>query len=158
MRWWTDEEKEALRGYIEQCLSGDQVARAMSAQFNRPFTRSMVNSAAIRAGLKLICRPHHRVRKAEPPAVNGAVAPKPPAPTPIVPPDLSHACTIWELTRGRCHYPLWPDQYKAHPSFPYCGAKANNSPYCEIHERVVYRTMPEQFQRKRLGLIANMLR
>ena len=148
MRWWSEEQKEALREYVAQGLSGDQVAKLMSDQFDLPFTRNMVNGAATRMGLRFTFRPVVPAKVAK----SVEAMPKQPEKAEII----MDPCTIWDLTRHRCHFPLWPDRVKAHPSYLYCGAKATY-PYCDAHAKVAFRNEAARFMARRVGMISSSI-
>ncbi len=129
MKLWTDAEKDSLRELIKQGISGDNIAKLLTVLFGREITRSAVGGAVSRLGAKLIYRPRVTPKvKREKPV---------PKEAPVV--DANTNCTITELTRHRCRFPLWPDQYRAHPSFLYCGARTSEPPYCRAHGAVTYR-------------------
>lgn len=148
MIYWNDEEKAALKVLVATGISGGEIAKILSAQFGRPISRSAIGGAANRLGLKLVYRQPKGEKKAKPPLkgdsnqirrLKGLLRDPGIVGQVQEPVDESAHCTIWELTRWKCHFPLWPDQYRANPSLLYCGAKAKGSPYCGYHNRVVYR-------------------
>lgn len=147
MKFWSVEEIGVLREHAALHLTGSQAAKLLSERFGRPFTRSMVNGAAHRHGILLTSQ----VNAGQ---ANGPRRPKrskPMAP-PAEPVVANVPCTIWELTRQKCHFPLWPHASRAHPSYLFCGAKtARGTPYCEGHCNVVYNTQPERRYPIRLG-------
>ncbi len=159
MRLWALEEETALRGLIETGISGGQVAKALTEQFNRTFNRSMVNAKAARMNCHFGSRGKGHSnpipkRKLKPPKPVPALIPQPVLVKAVVVP--TNPCTIWELKRGRCRYPLWPDECRADTNFFYCGSPANGS-YCPYHSVVTYRTEMGRFNHKRLGIISTGL-
>ena len=145
---WTDEVKEALRELMSQRLNGSQIAKLMSERFNHPFTRSMVHGAAHRNGWQFTF-----LKEAKKPLVTPIPKPKVVKMTAEklvlvevkkpIPPATEGGCTILELTRQRCRYPLWDDTAYPDTSFQYCGAKVSDPPYCKTHAEIVYR--PNRF-------------
>lgn len=45
-------------------------------------------------------------------------------------------CTIFELTRTRCHWPL--GLTNARPPYLYCGSKTDGGPYCHVHKKLAF--------------------
>lgn len=129
MGLWTNEEKVALRELVDQGASGSMAAEQLSARFGRLFTRSATVKAAYRIGHRFASERRGCQRKAKPKALKPSVKRE----------QQPCSCTIWELTRERCHYPLWPDAQRANPKSPYCGARTDYPPYCEHHSKVAFR-------------------
>lgn len=163
MRYWINEEKLALCALVPTGLSGQEIAKQLSAQFGRPFTRSAINGQCGRLGIRVgdsraenLNKPKlERKRGPKKEAVKVVVKAAPPLPPTIE----MKPCTIFDLTSSRCRYALWPDHLRAHPDYLYCGAKTHKSPYCEAHSRVVYTHKPERWEgRAGVGPVSALLR
>lgn len=127
MRFWNEVQKSMLRYLASQGKSGSEIAQVLSNEFGYEITRSMVAGQANRLKVKLTSRAARPQKKRVRIMTQKTEDAK-----------VSAPCTIFELTRFKCHFPLWPHQSRAQPDFLFCGAKTAKT-YCTEHEKVVYR-------------------
>lgn len=137
---WAEERVARLRELLlDRDLSGQGIARALSAEFHIQITRSAVIAKVWRMKLQLprrgvAPRPpprprSHRKKPFQPPGAD-----RPIERVVCVPIPVTH-CTLFELDRTRCHWPIGDPRQAG---FMFCGAPVSAGDYCTQHHAIAF--------------------
>lgn len=155
MAEWPPNSVDALKRMVAQRMSAGEIAKALSRDFGRTFSRNTIISKCYRLGLKLQGnagapgKPRPKAAQANngrglsqflmrEPVKKAGAPPPPPHPAPVAP--GRRGVSIMQLNNKRCRWPIGDPRS---PGFCFCGAKPDHSlradePYCAEHAALAY--------------------
>lgn len=136
MAEWPDAAVEELKRLVAEKMSSGQIAKALSREFDRTFTKNAIISACRRHSLQLHNRPTTRKRTEAVAERPKKISPVPSKPAiPAAAPSRT-GVSLLQLNEHTCRWPIGDPQY---PGFHFCGAKPDKyEPYCAHHAAIAY--------------------